>query len=526
MKKTILLAIVALSMNAFAQNKPASTNHMKHKEDKTQLLNRIKPGSNNISSIKESRKMPSFLLQKPDSIREWSWDINTSDWINDSKTVDMIYDTNNNLTSQREMIWNETFWENAFKTEMHYDGYRPISTFTQKWTDNNWENYMLSSTFYNANNQLDSTKTELWVGGDWTKTNINIFLYDLSNRLVTLQIEIHFGAFTSKTKVTYSYDANNNRVTEYNQTWAANDWVNSNWIDYTYDAQNNVKSEIEKTWLNNEWKESKKQTYDYDSQGNTLNETYFTWTGSTWMYSRQYVSTYNPQNLQTSELYQTYNGATWVDGWKYTMEYEGNNLKYETYQEGNGGTLVNVRKTSYNYIGQDFVSEELNQTWNGATWINESQLLSIYDGNYNLLKEMDQNWNGTAWIDSRTSINTYSVNNILKSESDRYWDIDGITVTSGDSTHYYFSETSVGSSETKDDKISLYPNPNAGKFKIMSPNNIIRIEISNLLGEMVLSNFRINKNNPEIDLSEYAKGIYVVKIKTANETIIRKIIVR
>ena len=526
MKKTILLAIITFSLNVIAESKHLSSNYFKSKDNKAQILSEITPRNNSVTSLEKPRRTPTFMIQKPDSIRQWSWDINTSGWINDAKTVDMLYDANNNLKNRRDMIWNETVWENDIKIEMQYDGFYPLSTLTQNWKNNNWENYMLNSTFYTASNQTDSTKTEMWMGGTWKKISLYIFTYDLSNRMKTLQMENNYGPFTSKSKVTYSYDTNNNSVTEYNQIWYVNDWLNSSWIDYTYTAQNKIKSRTEKKWINNDWQYSKSNTYEYDLQGNTTNTIYLTWNGSTWYNISQNVSTYNLQNDQTSELYQTWNGTTWVDEWKYIWEYEGNNLKFEISQELKGGLLTNDTKTIYTYVGQDNVAEELNQIWDGTTWIDESHLLNMYDGNFNLLKEMDQKWNGTAWINSRTLINTYSANNNLISVSEKYWDTDGITVTSGDSTQYYFSEASVRIKEISSTNISLFPNPTTGKFKIMSSDNIKELEITNLMGESVYNSLGINNSSLNLDVTNYLKGIYVVRIKTETETVNRKIIVR
>lgn len=73
---------------------------------------------------------------------------------------------------------------------------------------------------------------------------------------------------------------------------------------------------------------------------------------------------------------------------------------------------------------------------------------------------------------------------------------------------------------------SLYPNPSSGKFAIKS-SNIQRIEIFNLLGEKIFSAINSNLNTEfVIDISEYPKNMYLVKIYDQNTFYNRKILVQ
>ncbi len=72
----------------------------------------------------------------------------------------------------------------------------------------------------------------------------------------------------------------------------------------------------------------------------------------------------------------------------------------------------------------------------------------------------------------------------------------------------------------------IYPNPSNGKFNIINPKNnkTSSIEIFNLLGELI---FTLNnvKQQSEIDLSSYQKGIYFVKIYGEGKFKTEKIII-
>ncbi len=73
---------------------------------------------------------------------------------------------------------------------------------------------------------------------------------------------------------------------------------------------------------------------------------------------------------------------------------------------------------------------------------------------------------------------------------------------------------------------SLYPNPNSGKFAIRNPQ-IQRIEIYNLLGEKVYSASNSNLNDEfVIDISEFPKNMYLVKIYDHNTFYNKKILIQ
>jgi hypothetical protein len=74
---------------------------------------------------------------------------------------------------------------------------------------------------------------------------------------------------------------------------------------------------------------------------------------------------------------------------------------------------------------------------------------------------------------------------------------------------------------------SVYPNPINGKFTISNNSNISSIEIFNLSGTRVYSDFKFKKQTlSEIDLTGYAKGIYLVKIYDGTKSQSRKVIVQ
>ncbi len=73
-------------------------------------------------------------------------------------------------------------------------------------------------------------------------------------------------------------------------------------------------------------------------------------------------------------------------------------------------------------------------------------------------------------------------------------------------------------------KISVYPNPNSGKFTIMG-DNIKEIAVMTIDGK-IIKQINVNQLKYDLDISEQPNASYFIKIVTKNKTFIEKVIVR
>jgi len=78
--------------------------------------------------------------------------------------------------------------------------------------------------------------------------------------------------------------------------------------------------------------------------------------------------------------------------------------------------------------------------------------------------------------------------------------------------------------------IHVYPNPSTGQFTVKFENNIgvTKVIVVNMLNEALFESSTeiVNGNAVHFDLSNYAEGVYFIRIKTANSEQVRKIIIR
>ncbi len=73
-------------------------------------------------------------------------------------------------------------------------------------------------------------------------------------------------------------------------------------------------------------------------------------------------------------------------------------------------------------------------------------------------------------------------------------------------------------------KIDIYPNPSSGIVNISSFENIDNIEIYDVLGKLIYNSDDIVNNFLKLDISDYPDGLYLIKIKSSDNYISKKIL--
>jgi hypothetical protein len=134
---------------------------------------------------------------------------------------------------------------------------------------------------------------------------------------------------------------------------------------------------------------------------------------------------------------------------------------------------------------------------------------------------------GSVWKDYYQYSHTYDANNFMMSSVNKMWNDTGL-IEEGDSAYYYFHTIlGVEDIESQDESITVYPNPGSGKFAISSDTPVSSLEIYNMFGETIYTDYSLNPQTSfTIDLSGQSKGVYFAKIQAGTKVISRKIMIQ
>ena len=484
MKKALLFPILALSFNINAQNDFSKSSMLQPSLFSYNNVNYISKPSETYSRknigevLKHQGQKQDDLMQINDSIYQWKWHEASIGWEISSKIVNIIYDANCNMTSYKIQARVDNTWVDASVYTATYDANNNLtSKLVQEWDDSNWVNYEQIDYTYDVNNNLTS-----WISySGWNSDLWQIYR-----------------------KNSFTYDANNNRTSELWQQSDSGTWINLFNILYAYNVNNNVASIRTQLW-DSAWLDRRQEIFTYDSNNNLLHYLHQFWNDSVWANSGQITYSYNNSNQLTSKVSQ--------DCWT-------------------SGLWMNIDSISYSYDENNNLSVELTDKWISDNsydyeWIDFEKILYTYDDTNKLTNYLLQRWVDNNWKDYQQSSTGFDVNNFIISETNKTW---GVMETSfgGDSTYYYFHTGTAGINDqtTPFQSLSIYPNPSSGQFTISSKSEITSVEIYNLVGERIYSDYNLNcKTIKAFDLSGSPKGIYFVKVQNGTKGINKKIVI-
>ena len=282
--------------------------------------------------------------------------------------------------------------------------------------------------------------------------------------------------------IEYYYDENGNNTEIITKTWGYTDWVYSSLQFNTYDEAGNC---IEIVSSNASGVAQEKRTYNYDMNVLAENVYYFP----------------NPENKFPTTP-QMHNMVTSYEQWLINqnngeLSFTGNFLfSYEAIGDVDLSVSIDVPATTI-----DTTVIELNANVIGGT------------GNYTY------SWTPSELLDDATIHNPTAT-----FEEDGLYTFT-VTVNDGEST----AEASVtievvafiGVEENILNDVSIYPNP-AEDFIMINSENVESVDVLDIYGRIVTS-LEINCET-RIDMSNFANGIYYVRIHSNGATTVKKVI--
>jgi photosystem II stability/assembly factor-like uncharacterized protein len=154
-------------------------------------------------------------------------------------------------------------------------------------------------------------------------------------------------------------------------------------------------------------------------------------------------------------------------------------------------------------------------------------------GTQKYLVQFCKNSNFDCPEDHLTTENNWQTVFLLDPETAYYWRvraIQGLDSTAWSPTWSFTTvgETAIGEQELQ--ALQIYPNPGKGMFTIelTTATKEIEMELYSITGKSLYQQkleVTMNTNKTEIDLREYGRGVYMLRLRSGNEIVTRKLII-
>jgi hypothetical protein len=428
-----------------------------------------KPNVQDIINKTLSGKIPQddfskqIKSQKASKSVSWNFDTIVAYDINNNPSMKVIqtFDNSGNILTEKSEEWQFNTWVNNYKESYSYDtNGNMLSKITESWQSNTWINLQKRTYTYNTNEKLLTIKSEDWQNNNWI----------------------------NGTKNTYTYDINDNNISIKIENWQNNAWVNIVNNSYTYDISGNLLTYLIESWQNNGWTTIGKTTYTYNSNEKLLISLYEQWQNNNWVNYSKYTYNYNiTGNILTyiSELWQN-------NSW------------------------VNDKKNSFTYDASGNILNNLMELWQNNTWKNYQKCSYTYDSHGNSITGNNEGWFNNNWaLSLNGALDVYSFKNSI------------LLIVNIARYEAHFVSFTNGINETTAKQLNLYPNPanNSLTLNLSQQQELqnANLSIYDIQGKQLLHQ-NITEAQTQLDISSFAKGIYIVKLQTDKETLQSKFI--
>ncbi len=345
------------------------------------------------------------------------------------------------------------------------------------------------------------------------KASSSFQTFDSHNNILSTTWEDDMGAPTQNKL--YFYDASNRLVKTIDQNWGGFSWVSHTQHLFSYNAAGQLALDSVQTWnnLTMAWDMSSLSTYFYDGAQNMISSVFDLWSGGVPNHQSRWDRTYSSTNQLLTSTYSSWTGSGWLEVFRYTHDYT------------SGGDPISLLEQYYNTVT--------------AVW--DNYRLYIYS-NYNAAHQPQtmtmQFWNSTgagSWDNSMQYHYTYNSFNQVENVTGISWNATSglYQYASGDPMDNYryelFNTTGLNNVAAAGE-VNVYPVPAANTVNIdlnWKDAQAADITIVDAKGSVVkhwnvAASVRATNT---INVSNFAAGVYFVKINSASQQIVKQIVV-
>jgi hypothetical protein len=384
-----------------------------------------------------------------------------STWIRKS-LIEWIYDGNKCIT-QQEQIWNDSIWLMNYSIDYEYNHEQLISELHNIY--NNGVKTSLKKIEYLYNNAILTSKNEFyWQSNTWIlmiQTDYSYFQNGLTDSIKTSNFQS--GLLNNQFLSTFTYNLNGTLQSQLFLEKVGINWINSDLINWFYSPNSSVILSVRnKKWMpdTSSWENTQKLDYQYNDSTELI-----------------------------SEICQKWSSMCWTNDIKYDYLYDNSNRL--------------IKKT---------LSKPIYNDWRGIISINYSNF-TLNKANY--IASVFEFWGGNTG-ELTTSYIPFIFNNELSLQKGKSIQISYLPLTDMS----VFNPAYANSIQL----IPVYPNPSDGLFYINSQRYTIKSWlITDLNGQIVKKQIQSFQSGV-IDLSGFAKGIYILQVNTTEGQMNQKLI--
>lgn len=438
-----------------------------------------------------------LFAQKIDTITSFDYDTSLHSFINSSQQV-FTYNGACYVTKYNYVLWDSTKskYVNYYRTTNSLLANNATSqTLSQLWNDatSKWDNYQKGIYTYTTSPTMPSTILyQNYNGNSWINSRLYTYSYDASWNDTSILIQDWNVANSSwKNVYLYKYLYNNNTVTQFSQyVWdnASVNWKNDYRINYVLNTAGKIILDSGIKWnsATTSWINNYKSLYSYDANNFLVEYTYNVWDTLAIQYKpyQKYTYVNNPFGLAIDMFTLNYNGTGFDTLYLDHNNYNSCILPIEEIRvmaEKNVITNLNIIK------------------WTATNITNAKKF--VVEVSYDANKFSEE-----KFFDANTSSNIYT------HTSDKDVVYYRIKEVFNDGRSLYSKVVKLSSITTKQN-ISIYPNP-AHSTLIVRPHSSFKngfVTIYNTNG-IALKTQSLNSSGNVLNISDLAKGFYIIKI--------------
>ena len=173
------------------------------------------------------------------------------------------------------------------------------------------------------------------------------------------------------------------------------------------------------------------------------------------------------------------------------------------------------RKCNFTYDSNDNLIENLVEKWQNNSWVNEVKYTYTYYPNGFSNSGMYENWINSNWVLSKCLVDLFCDENIIYNISEAKYEV------------RIHSNTNYINKDKIDLNSSLFPNPATNSLTLnlsqLQQLQNASLSIYDIQGKQLLQQ-SLTEQQTQINISSFAKGIYIVKLQTDEVTLQSKFV--